>query len=99
MRGLSSIRFRRLWQPVLGQESKPFAPFKDLAGDNMPLSVKVNTRKGSERILRAAFNFAKKFNRKKVTVVHKANVVRATDGLFLETAREVASDFPGYPDG
>ena len=80
---------------VLGQESKPFAPFKDLAGDQYALSVKVNTRKGSERILRAAFNFAKKFNRKKVTVVHKANVVRATDGLFLETAREVASDFPG----
>ena len=80
---------------VLTQESKPFAPFKDLPGDQYALSVKVNTRKGSERILRAAFNFAKKFDRKKVTVVHKANVVRATDGLFLETAREVARDFPG----
>ncbi len=80
---------------VLTQESKPFAPFKDLQGDQYALSIKVNTRKGSERILRAAFNFAKKFDRKKVTVVHKANVVRATDGLFLETAREVARDFPG----
>ena len=80
---------------VLAQESKPFAPFKDLPGDQYALSVKVNTRKGSERILRAAFNFAEKFGRKKVTVVHKANVVRATDGLFLETAREVARDFPG----
>jgi len=80
---------------VLAQESKPFAPFKDLQGDQYALSVKVNTRKSSERILRAAFNFAKKFDRKKVTVVHKANVVRATDGLFLETAREVARDYPG----
>ena len=45
--------------------------------------------------MRAAFEFARKFGRKKVTVVHKANVVRATDGLFLETAKEVARDFPG----
>ena len=44
--------------------------------------------------MRAAFEFARKFGRKKVTVVHKANVVRATDGLFLEAAREVARDFP-----
>jgi 3-isopropylmalate dehydrogenase len=80
---------------ALAKESKPFAPFKDLPGDQYALSVKVNTRKGSERILRAAFDFAKNFNRKKVTVVHKANVVRATDGLFLETAKEVAQDFPG----
>ena len=48
-------------------------------------------RSGSSR---AAFDFARKFGRKKVTIVHKANVVRATDGLFLEQAREVAKDFP-----
>ena len=58
------------------------------------MSCKINTRKGSERIARAAFEFARKFNRKKVTVVHKANVVRATDNLFLEMAREVHKDFP-----
>lgn len=79
---------------VLGKAAKTFAPFKDLPGDQYAISVKVNTRKGSERIVRAAFDFAKKFGRKKVTVVHKANVVRATDGLFLETAKEVARDFP-----
>jgi 3-isopropylmalate dehydrogenase len=49
---------------------------------------------GSERIVRAAFEFAKTHGRRKVTVVHKANVVRATDGLFLEQAREVAGDYP-----
>jgi len=78
---------------VLARESKPFAPFKDLPGDQYAISVKINTRKGSERIVRAAFDFARKFGRKKVTVVHKANVVRATDGLFLETAKEVAKDY------
>lgn len=80
---------------AIAKESKPFAPFKDLPGDQYAISVKVNTRKGSERILRAAFDYAKKFGRKKVTVVHKANVVRATDGLFLEIAKDVAKDFPG----
>jgi isocitrate/isopropylmalate dehydrogenase len=45
--------------------------------------------------VRAAFEYARKNGRKKVTVVHKANVVRATDGLFLETAREVAREYPG----
>ncbi|NTV84038.1 MAG: isocitrate/isopropylmalate dehydrogenase family protein, partial [Bacteroidales bacterium] len=74
---------------------KPFSVFKDLPGDQYAISTKINTRKGSERIIRAAFDFAKKFGRKKVTVVHKANVVRATDGLFLETAKEVAKDYPG----
>jgi 3-isopropylmalate dehydrogenase len=44
--------------------------------------------------VRAAFEYARKFGRKKVTVVVKANVVRATDGLFLDTAKEVAKEFP-----
>jgi 3-isopropylmalate dehydrogenase len=79
---------------LLTKISKPFAPFKDIAPDQFAISCKINTRKGSERIIRAAFEFARKFNRKKVTVVHKSNVVRATDGLFLETAKEVAKDFP-----
>lgn len=79
---------------VLGSLSKPFAAFKDLPGDEYAISCKVNTRKGSERIVRAAFDFARKNGRKKVTVVHKANVVRATDGLFFEEARKVAKEFP-----
>jgi isocitrate/isopropylmalate dehydrogenase len=79
---------------MLAQESKAFAPFKNLPGDQYAISVKVNTRKGCERIVRAAFDFARKFGRKKVTVVHKANVVRATDGLFLDTAKEVARGYP-----
>jgi 3-isopropylmalate dehydrogenase len=80
---------------VLGRLAKPFAPFASLPGDQYAVSCKINTQRGSERIIRAAFEFARRFGRKKVTVVHKANVVRATDGLFLEAARTVARDFPG----
>ena len=79
---------------LLSRVSKPFSAFSSLPSDAYALSCKINTRTGSERIVRAAFEFARKFGRKKVTVVHKANVVRATDGLFLETAKEVARDFP-----
>ncbi len=80
---------------TLKQLSKPFAPFADLPGDHYAISCKINTKKGSERIVRAAYEFAKKHGRKKVTIVHKANVVRATDGLFLEEAKRVAKDYPG----
>jgi isocitrate/isopropylmalate dehydrogenase len=80
---------------TLQKLSKPFNAFRDLAGDQFAISCKVNTKRGSERIARAAFEFAKKHNRRKVTVVHKANVVRATDGLFLDEARRVAREFPG----
>jgi isocitrate/isopropylmalate dehydrogenase len=74
--------------------SKPFSAFANLALDEYAISTKINTRKGSERIVRAAFEFAKNNGRKKVTIVHKANVVRATDGLFLEMAKKVAADYP-----
>lgn len=54
----------------------------------------VVTRKGSERILKHAFKFADDNGRKKVTVVHKANILKSTSGLFLNTAREVAKAYP-----
>jgi isocitrate/isopropylmalate dehydrogenase len=79
---------------TLSELSPPFKAFRGLESDEYAISCKINTKKGSERIIRAAFEFARKFGRKKVTVVHKANVVRATDGLFLETAKIVAKDFP-----
>jgi len=79
---------------LLGRLAKPFAPFGKLPSDQFAISCKINTVAGSRRIIKAAFDYARKFNRKKVTVVHKANVVRATDGLFLEIAREVAKDYP-----
>jgi 3-isopropylmalate dehydrogenase len=74
--------------------SKNFAPFAGLASDEFAVSCKLNTRRGSERIVRAAFDFASRHGRRKVTIVHKANVVRASDGLFLDAAREVARAYP-----
>jgi len=79
---------------LLGRISKPFGAFAGRGLDEFAISCKINTRAGSLRIIRAAFEFAEAHGRRKVTVVHKANVVRATDGLFLEAAREVARDFP-----
>ena len=80
---------------VLKKISKPFSAFEKLANDQYAVSCKINTKKGSERIVRAAFEFAKNQGRRKVTIVHKANVVRATDGLFMEEAKKVAAEFPG----
>lgn len=54
----------------------------------------VVTRKGSERIVRFAFETAKCEGRKKVTAVHKANIIKSCSGLFLEVAHEVAADYP-----
>jgi isocitrate dehydrogenase (NAD+) len=55
----------------------------------------VNTRFGSERILRYAFEYAVQQGRRKVTVVHKANILRMLTGLFLEVAHQVAAEYAG----
>ncbi len=79
---------------LLARLSKPFAAFKDVPLDELAISSKVVTHKGSERIIRAAFEFARRNKRRKVTVIHKANVVRASEGMFLDIAREVRQDYP-----
>lgn len=56
-------------------------------------AISVITHKGAERIVRFAFDLAQKNNRKKITVVHKANILKSTSGLFLKTAREVAKEY------
>jgi len=62
-------------------------------GDTAILMQKV-TRRGSDRIVRYAFDLARSAGRKKVTVVHKANILKSTSGLFLKVAREVAQQYP-----
>jgi len=59
------------------------------------LSIRSVTHRASRRIVEAAFQYAARQGRPKVTAVHKANVLRATCGVFLEAAREVAADYPG----
>lgn len=62
-------------------------------GETATLTQKV-TRRGSERIVRYAFELARRVGRKKVTVVHKANILKSTSGLFLKVARQVAAEYP-----
>jgi isocitrate dehydrogenase (NAD+) len=58
------------------------------------ISIKPISVEGTERIVRFAFDYAIKMNRKKVTSVHKANIMKFSDGLWLEISREVAADYP-----
>lgn len=62
--------------------------------DNTTEAVKRITRTGSMRIIKEAFEYAKKQGKKNVAVAHKANILKITDGLFLECAREIAKDYP-----
>ena len=57
-------------------------------------SIRIITRRGSERIVRFAFEYARANGRRLVTAVHKANILKATDGLYLRVAREVAEQYP-----
>jgi len=62
--------------------------------DNATCAVRVITKHASEKIAYFTFNYAKENKRKKVTAVHKANILKITDGLFLESIRKVASEYP-----
>jgi isocitrate dehydrogenase (NAD+) len=57
-------------------------------------TIGVVTRSGSERIIKYAYEYARKHNRKKVTTVHKANILKYTGGLFLEVARQLGQTYP-----
>ena len=74
-----------------------FEHYIPIEGDPHAVAISsgVNTRAGSRRIAEFAFDYAAKHGRKKVTIVHKANVLKALTGVFLETAREVAKKYDG----
>ncbi len=58
------------------------------------VSIKAITERGSERIVRFAFDYARSFGRARITAAHKANIMKFSDGLFLEVARRVATEYP-----
>ena len=68
-----------------------------IGGDRRALAqaMSIVTREGSERIAKYAFEYAKRHGRKKVTIVHKANILKATSGLFLESAKRIAEQYAG----
>ncbi|MDI6800421.1 MAG: isocitrate/isopropylmalate dehydrogenase family protein, partial [Actinomycetota bacterium] len=71
-----------------------YAGIERMVDSDTAESIKRITRSGSERIARFAFDYAMREGRKKVTAVHKANIMKMSDGLFLEVATEVAKDYP-----
>lgn len=70
-----------------------YAGVEHKIGDYAAESIKIITREASTRIAEFAFNMAKNQNRKKVTAVHKANIMKYSDGLFLECARNVSKEY------
>lgn len=62
--------------------------------DDLAIDFTVTTQQGSDRIIRAAFDYARKSGKNKVTVVTKANVIKSTDGKFLDTAKAIAKEYP-----
>jgi len=71
--------------------------FKDTPLNEIALSTRIMTKKGCSRIVRAAFEYARKNKRRSVTIVEKPNVLRETGGLMLGIAREIAKEYPEIP--
>jgi isocitrate dehydrogenase (NAD+) len=72
-----------------------YAGIEHMVGKDAAESIKIITRAASERIARFAFEYAVANGRRKVTAVHKANIMKLSDGLFLESCRTVAADYEG----
>src|SRR4051795_1901114 len=72
-----------------------YAGIEHMVGPDAAESIKIITRAASERIARYAFEYAVANDRRKVTAVHKANIMKLSDGLFLEAARTVAAEYDG----
>ena len=71
-----------------------YAGLELMINPDIAQSLKIITRKGSIRIARSAFEFAKKHGRKKIHAIHKANIMKLSDGLFLKCCKEVAAEYP-----
>lgn len=67
---------------------------EEMIDDNTVHATKIITRKASERIIRDAFDYAVKNDRKKVTCVHKANILKMSDGMFLGIFQDIAKEYP-----
>jgi isocitrate dehydrogenase (NAD+) len=72
-----------------------YAGLEHVVVEGVVESLKIITERASTRIARFAFEHARRHQRKKVTAIHKANIMKLGDGLFLDCARKVAKDFPG----
>ena len=82
---------------VLDENHPKMKKFKQYGLENLAMSTRIMSRQMCRNIVTQAFEFAKKYNRKSVTVVDKPNVLRETGGLMVRTAREVAKNYPDIP--
>jgi isocitrate dehydrogenase (NAD+) len=97
LKGIES-RFSDVNLIVVRENSEDlYAGVEHMVGEDAAESIKIITRKASERIVRFAFELALKEGRKKVTAVHKANIMKCTDGLFLSCARKIAGEYGHVP--
>ena len=87
--GVDLITVRENTEGAYGSEGQTLSPDGEQAQ-----SLIRTTRRGCERIVRYAFDLARKTGRRKVTLVHKANIMKTTSGLFLRVGREVALQYP-----
>ncbi len=83
-----------LVRAALATHSK-FKPFAGIAGPDLAISVRIITRNAARKICRGAFEWAKKYGYKSVTICEKPNVLRETSGMMEEEAKNVAREFPG----
>ncbi|AFN75453.1 3-isopropylmalate dehydrogenase [Melioribacter roseus P3M-2] len=68
--------------------------FANVPGEELAISTRIVTKKASERIIRSAFEYARKYNYKSVTLCEKPNVLRETSGMMLKIAREISKEYP-----
>ncbi|MBZ0178944.1 MAG: isocitrate/isopropylmalate dehydrogenase family protein [Melioribacteraceae bacterium] len=68
--------------------------FADIKSEDLAISTRIVSRQATERIFREAFEYAKKFGYKNVTICEKPNVLRETSGMYLKIARQIAKDYP-----
>jgi isocitrate dehydrogenase (NAD+) len=95
MRGLDT-RYENVDLVIVRENTEDlYAGIEHMVGPDAAESIKIITRAASERIARFAFDYAVANGRHKVTAVHKANIMKLSDGLFLESCRTVAADYAG----
>jgi isocitrate dehydrogenase (NAD+) len=95
MKGLET-RYENVDLVIVRENTEdPYAGIEHMVGPDAAESIKIITRAASERIARFAFDYAVANGRRKVTAVHKANIMKLSDGLFLESCANVAKDYEG----
>jgi 3-isopropylmalate dehydrogenase len=80
---------------VLEEHSPGMAAFEGVPSEDIALSTRIFTREGCRRIVRQAFEYAKRFGYPTVTLVEKPNVIRETSGLMVREARKISAEYPG----